>query len=175
MTAKLQNPRSISKSGDRVATKNPGIGYLGRKRSNFAPQVNPASKLTVAMGVRVSLIYRQINKGSIDFPITPRTTSSICEVFEVVRDTEDGVRIHGLEISAAPEAQQRIQELADRLCATYSLTDFECIQRLGYIPAGEALMCVRTAAGERDQAMRSADEFAREIGQLGVITRDRRE
>ena len=123
------------------------------------------------MGVRVSLIYRQINKGNIDFPITPRMTSAICELFEVVRETEDDVRVHGLEVSASPEAQQRVQELADRLTAAYSLTDFECIQRLGYIPAGEASMCVRTAAEERDQAMRSADEFAREIRQLGVITR----
>ena len=127
------------------------------------------------MGVRVSLIYRRINKGEIDFPITPKQTSAIVELFEVVRDHEQGKRVHGLEITTGPDAQQRIQEIAERLCATHSLSDFECIQRLGYVPAGEALLCVRTASGERHPALTAAEEFVVQLYELGVISRELRE
>lgn len=127
------------------------------------------------MGIRVSLIYRRINKGDIDFPITPRQTSSIVEVFEVVRDHEHGKRVHGLEITTGAEAQQRMQELAERLTAMHALSDFECIQRLGYVPSGEAMLCVRTASVERQEAMKAADEFITELDAMGVISREVRE
>jgi molybdopterin synthase catalytic subunit len=127
------------------------------------------------MGVRVSLIYRRINKGEIDFPITPRQTSAIVELFEVVRDHEGGKSVHGLEITTGPDAQQQIQQIAERLCATHSLSDFECIQRLGYVPAGEALLCVRTAAGLRQQALVAADEFVQQLNDLGIVSRELRE
>lgn len=127
------------------------------------------------MGVRVSLIYRKINKGEIDFPITPRQTSAIVELFDVVRDHENGMRVRGLEISTSADAQPRIQELAEKLCHIHSLSDFECIQRLGYVPSGEAAMCIRTAAGERKQALQAAEEFAQGLQELGVISRDSRE
>jgi molybdopterin synthase catalytic subunit len=127
------------------------------------------------MGVRVSLIYRRINKGEIDFPITPRQTSAIVELFEVVRDQESGKRIHGFEVTTGPEAQQRIQEIAEKLCATHSLSDFECIQRLGYVPSGEAILCVRTAAAERQQALAAADEFVSQLNEMGVVSRELRE
>ena len=127
------------------------------------------------MGVRVSLIYRRINKGEIDFPITPRQTSAIVELFEVVRDHEGGKRVHGLEVTTGPDAQQRIQEIAERLCARHSLSDFECIQRLGYVPSGEAIMCVRTAASERQQALTAADEFVSQLNEAGVVSKDLRE
>jgi molybdopterin synthase catalytic subunit len=127
------------------------------------------------MGVRVSLIYRRINKGEIDFPITPRQTRSIVEVFEVVRDTEHGKRVHGLEITNAADAQQRMQELAERLNLAHSLSDFECIQRLGYVPSGEAMLCVRTAAEDRAKALHAADEFITELDAMGVVSREVRE
>ncbi len=127
------------------------------------------------MGVRVSLIYRRINKGEIDFPITPRQTSAIVELFEVVRDHEGGKRIHGLEVTTGPDAQQRIQQIAELLCAVHSLSDFECIQRLGYVPAGEALLCVRAAAGDRKQALTAADEFVHQLNELAVVSRELRE
>lgn len=127
------------------------------------------------MGVRVSLIYRRINKGEIDFPITPRQTSAIVELFEVVRDHEGGKRIHGLEVTTGADAQQRIQEIAERLCATHTLSDFECIQRLGYVPAGEAILCVRTAAGERQQALTAADEFVQQLNELAVVGKELKE
>jgi molybdopterin synthase catalytic subunit len=127
------------------------------------------------MGVRVSLIYRRINKGEIDFPITPRQTSAIVELFEVIREEEGGRRVHGLEITTGPDAQQRIQEIAERLCVTHSLSDFECIQRLGYVPSGEALLCVRTAAGDRKQALTAADEFVQQLNEMGVVSRELRE
>jgi molybdopterin synthase catalytic subunit len=124
------------------------------------------------MGIRVSLIYRPINKGDIQFPITPRQTSTIIEMFDVVRDNDSGRKIDGVEVTVESSAQQRIQELAERICATHNLTDFECIHRLGYVPSGEALSCVRTAAIERHEAMHAADDFAHELRQLGVIRRD---
>lgn len=124
------------------------------------------------MGIRVSLIYRPINKGDIRFPITARQTSAIVELFEVVRDHENGVNVNGMEVISEPDAQTRIQDLANRLCVTHSLTDFECIQRLGYIPAGEATICIRTAAPERHQALKAADEFAHELREMNVIRRE---
>lgn len=124
------------------------------------------------MGIRVSLIYRPINKGDIRFPITARQTSAIVELFEVVRDHENGVNVSGMEVSTEPDAQSRIQDLANRLCSTHSLTDFECIQRLGYVPAGEATICIRTAAPERHQALKAADEFAHELREMNVIRRE---
>lgn len=127
------------------------------------------------MGVRVSLIYRRINKGEIDFPITPKQTSAIVELFEVVRDQEEGKRVHGIEITTGADAQQRIQEIAERLCATHSLSDFECIQRLGYVPAGEALLCVRTASHERHQALTAAEDFVRDLYDAGVLNRELKE
>lgn len=124
------------------------------------------------MGVRVSLIYRPINKGDIRFPITPRQTSAIVELYEVVRDLENGQQVIGMEMNSEQDAQSRLQDLANRLSATHSLTDFECIQRLGYVPAGEATVCIRTAAPERHQALKAADEFAHELREMGVIRRE---
>ena len=126
------------------------------------------------MGVRVSLIYRPIVKGDIQFPITPRQTNTIIEMFEVIRDNEYGRKVSGVEVSAAQDAQGRIQELAERICATHSLTDFDCTIRLGFVPSGEPCACIRTAGIERHDALHGADDFAHELTKLGVIKREAR-
>lgn len=134
---------------------------LGR---NFAEQSKPAN-----MGVRVSLIYRPINKGEIQFPITPRHTGAIAEFYEVIREIHDGQRVRGMDLTAVGATQERMQQIGDRLHREQGLSDFECIQRLGFIPVGEAALCVRSAAPEQAQAFAAIQQFLDEVRAMSMV------
>ena len=105
------------------------------------------------MGVRVTFIHRPIQRSEIGFPVSSRQTGAILEAFELVREQEEGIRVRSIEFSASEEAQRELQQLVEVVAREFDLTDVECWQRLGSVPAGESSRLLRLGGTNERTAM----------------------
>lgn len=123
------------------------------------------------MGVRVSFINRPIERQEIGFPVSSRQTAVILELFELVRETEEGVRIRAIELSATDMAQGEVQALIEQLAREFGLTDVEFWQRLGVVPAGEAMRLLRIGGPDQQQAVEALSTMADRLSHSRSVRR----
>ncbi len=69
-----------------------------------------------------------------------------------VRDHDRDQGVTGLEYSAHPSAAQRLQDVAERVAASYDVLAVAAVHRTGSLAIGDAAVIVATAAVHRGQA-----------------------
>ncbi len=101
--------------------------------------------------------------------VTPNC-GAVVEFSGVVRETEDGHPILGIHYETFREmALAELGRIARETIEEYELTDLVCIHRVGFVPAREAAVYVRTAARHRRAAFEANMEFIERLKQTVPI------
>ena len=100
----------------------------------------------------------------------PVETGAVVDFWGVVRGTEEGVEISGIEY----EAHRQMTEHQLRTVVTEGTTMFDLKQiaiwhRLGYVPVGEASLFVRVGSQHRAEAFRAASWIVDELKKRAPI------
>lgn len=95
---------------------------------------------------------------------------AVVEFSGIVRDTEDGRPIRGIDYESFREmALAELGRIAQELIERYEhdrsceLTELVCVHRIGFVPAHQAAVYVRTAAQHRHEAYEANIEFIEQL------------
>jgi molybdopterin synthase catalytic subunit len=84
-----------------------------------------------------------------------RATGAEVEFRGIVRESEDGRTIEGLQYEAHEEmARRQLQRIMDEAGKEWPCQEVRFIHRLGWVPVGEASLYVRVRASHRGEAFR---------------------
>ena len=84
-------------------------------------------------------------------------TGAVVDFWGVVRGTEDGAEIGGIEYEAHQAmAAHQLLELARRAAEQFGLNSISIRHRIGFVPVGEPSLLVRIGSGHRAEAFRAA-------------------
>jgi molybdopterin synthase catalytic subunit len=102
----------------------------------------------------VSITGDRIDPAAMENSRTKSTTAGAVIVFlGVVRGTEEGARIQGLDYEASSKmAQHQFGLIFDRVEKQWPVESIRLIHRIGPVPAGEASLWVEVAAPHRGEA-----------------------
>ena len=97
-----------------------------------------------------------------DAPLTvPKETlaaevGGIVDFWGVVRRTEDGAPIAGIEYEAhRAMAEHQLRAIAEEGMRTFDVMHLDVLHRLGFVPVGEASLLVRVCCQHRAEAFRA--------------------
>ncbi|MDP4198822.1 MAG: molybdenum cofactor biosynthesis protein MoaE [Bacteroidota bacterium] len=100
--------------------------------------------------------YIDVVERAIEPPSTVTQAGAVVEFSGVVRDSEDAIRIEGIEYEAFRDmAIAELHRIAIELMEKYDLLELVCIHRVGFVPKHQAAVYVRTAATHRNEAYRA--------------------
>jgi molybdopterin synthase catalytic subunit len=89
----------------------------------------------------------------------PAETGAVIDFWGIVRETEDGRKIAGIDYEVhRVMAQHQLRLVAEQACDKFQLTQVSIQHRIGFVPAGEASLLVRVGSQHRAQAF-SASVF----------------
>lgn len=95
---------------------------------------------------------------------------AVVEFEGIVRDTEDGCAIRGIEYEVFEAmALAELRRIADAIIQEYGLLDLVCVHRVGFIPIHDAAVYVRTAAKHRLEAYQANMECIERLKQTVPI------
>lgn len=84
-------------------------------------------------------------------------TGGVVDFWGVVRETEDGREISGIEYEAhLSMAEHQLRAIAEQAVAAFDLNEVIVQHRLGFVPAGEASLFVRVGSRHRAAAFRGS-------------------
>ncbi len=73
-----------------------------------------------------------------------------------VRDHDHGRGVGGLDYSAHPSAQARLQDVADQIAAEYDVLGVAAVHRVGTLQIGDIAVIVATVSAHRDESFRAS-------------------
>lgn len=93
-----------------------------------------------------------------------KETGAILDFWGVVRTTENGVEIAGLEYEAHPAmAEHQLEMLAGEAIARFSLQSILIHHRTAFVPAGEASLLLRVGSRHRAGAFHAGEWVVEEL------------
>ena len=117
----------------------------------------------------IEIIDRPIERDAYRIRI-PSDSGAIVEFSGIVRDMEDGLPIRGIEYEVFREmALAELSRIAQEIIARYTLTDFVCVHRCGFVPIHYEAVYVRTVAPRRREAFDANMEFVEKLKQTVPI------
>jgi molybdopterin synthase catalytic subunit len=100
----------------------------------------------------------------------PAETGAIVDFWGVVRATENGREISGINYEAhGAMAEHQLRMVAERVDAAFELTLITIQHRIGFVPAGEASLFVRIGSRHRAEAFRASASVVDELKKSAPI------
>jgi molybdopterin synthase catalytic subunit len=100
----------------------------------------------------------------------PPETGAMVDFRGVVRQTEDGAEIAGIEYEAHHQmAEHQLRLIAEEATTKFDLRQIRIHHRLGFVPAGEASLFVRVGSGHRAEAFRAGQWIVDELKKRAPI------
>jgi molybdopterin synthase catalytic subunit len=97
-------------------------------------------------------------------------TGAVVDFWGVVRGTEDGAEISGIEYEAhRVMAEHQLRAIAEEAGREFGLTMVRVEHRIGFVPAGEASLFVRVGSGHRPAAFRASAWMVEELKKRAPI------
>ncbi len=97
-------------------------------------------------------------------------TGGVVDFWGVVRQTENGSEINGIEYEAhRPMAEHQLHAIAEAAAARFDLREICIRHRLGFVPTGEASLFVRVGCQHRAEAFRAAQWIVDELKKRAPI------
>ncbi|MGI8435948.1 MAG: molybdenum cofactor biosynthesis protein MoaE, partial [Chthoniobacterales bacterium] len=97
-------------------------------------------------------------------------TGGVVDFWGVVRETEDGADISGIEYEAHEAmASHQLRSIAEDAGERFDLRIITVWHRLGNVPAGEASLFVRVGSRHRAEAFRAASWIVDELKKRAPI------
>ena len=98
----------------------------------------------------------------------PVEVGGIVDFWGVVRRTEDGAPISGIEYEAhRAMAEHQLRAIAEEGILSFKLMQLTVLHRIGFVPVGEASLLVRVCSQHRVEAFRACswivDELKRRV------------
>ena len=94
----------------------------------------------------------------------PMEVGAVVDFWGVVRRTEEGEPISGIEYQAhRAMAEHQLRAIADEGVRNFSLMQLEVVHRLGFVPVGEASLLVRVCCKHRADAFRACSWMVDEL------------
>ena len=93
-----------------------------------------------------------------------RETGAVVDFWGVVRATENGAEIAGIEYEAhRTMAEHQLQALARDAAEQFALSSISIRHRIGFVPVSEASLLVRVGSGHRAEAFAAAQWLVDEL------------
>ena len=87
----------------------------------------------------------------------PAEVGGIVDFWGVVRRTEDGASIAGIEYEAhRTMAEHQLRAIAEEGTQSFTLMQLTVLHRVGFVPVGEASLLVRVCSRHRAEAFRAS-------------------
>lgn len=100
----------------------------------------------------------------------PAETGATVDFWGVVRRTENGSEISGIEYEAhRPMAEHQIHTIAQEGMVKFDLKQLLVQHRLGFVPAGEASLFVRVGSRHRAEGFRAGQWIVDELKKRAPI------
>ncbi|MEO5720875.1 MAG: molybdenum cofactor biosynthesis protein MoaE [Chthoniobacterales bacterium] len=88
--------------------------------------------------------------------VSPPETGAVVDFWGVVRGTEAGAEISGIEYEAhRAMAEHQLRAIAEETGGQFDLKQITIHHRIGFVPAGEASLLVRIGTRHRAEAFRA--------------------
>ena len=102
--------------------------------------------------------------------ITVDETGAVVDFWGVVRETEAGTKIRGIDYEAhRAMAEHQLQMVAQRAGEVGQLTQITIQHRIGFVPVGAASLLVRVASKHRAEAFRASAAIVDELKKCAPI------
>ena len=100
----------------------------------------------------------------------PTETGAMVDFWGVVRGTENGDEISGIEYEAhRTMAEHQLRAIAEEASAMFELKQIIIHHRLGFVPTGEASLFVRVVSAHRAEAFRAGGWVVDELKKRAPI------
>lgn len=100
----------------------------------------------------------------------PAETGAMIDFWGVVRGTENGTEISGIEYEAhRAMAEHQLRTIGDEATTKFELKQIKIHHRLGFVPTGEASLFVRVGSGHRAEAFRAGQWIVDELKKRAPI------
>jgi molybdopterin synthase catalytic subunit len=87
----------------------------------------------------------------------PTETGAVIDLWGIVRETEDGRKIAGIDYEVhRAMAQHQMQLVAEQACDKFQVTQIAIRHRVGFVPVGEPSLLVRVGSQHRAEAFRAS-------------------
>jgi molybdopterin synthase catalytic subunit len=95
---------------------------------------------------------------------------AIVDFWGVVRETEEGAKITGIDYEAHREmAQYQLELVAEQAVEKFQLTQIAIQHRLGFVPVGEPSLLVRVGSRHRAAAFQASASVVEELKKRAPI------
>lgn len=100
----------------------------------------------------------------------PAETGAMVDFWGVVRGTEDGDKITGIEYEAhSAMAEHQLRLIAEEAVKAHGLKKIVILHRIGFVANGEASLLVRVGAAHREAAFSAAESVVNELKKRAPI------
>ena len=118
-----------------------------------------AEQLSFPVTPVIAIVDEPISLDASIHPIPP-SSGAVVEFSGIVRDSEGGVTIAGIDYESFREmARSELNRIAEDVIERYNLTDLVCIHRVGFVPVHDSAVFIRTSARHRQAAFEANMEF----------------
>ncbi|MGI9087521.1 MAG: molybdenum cofactor biosynthesis protein MoaE [Chthoniobacterales bacterium] len=94
----------------------------------------------------------------------PAETGAIIDFWGVVRETETGAKIRGIDYEAhRAMAEHQLRRVAEQAEENFDLSQITIQHRLGFVPVGVASLLVRVGSRHRAEAYRASAAIVEEL------------
>lgn len=94
----------------------------------------------------------------------PAETGAVVDFWGVVRRTEDGAEISGINYEAhLTMAEHQLRRVGEDAAVGFPLRQVQITHRIGFVPAGEASLLVRVGSGHRAEALRGTEWIVEQL------------
>ena len=94
----------------------------------------------------------------------PAETGALVDFWGVVRQTENGAAITGIDYEAhLTMAEHQLRRVGDDAAVRFPLRQVQITHRIGFVPAGEASLLVRVGSGHRAEAFRGTEWIVEQL------------
>lgn len=122
------------------------------------------------MAVRIELTDVSISPACYHPKQMDSETGSIVEFRGIVRGTEEGQAIRGIEYEAFTEmALHQLKILADSITAKHDIFDLVCVHRVGTVNVGEAAVYVLITSKHRGEGFAAMTEVITRLKEIVPI------
>ncbi len=100
----------------------------------------------------------------------PSETGAIVDFWGVVRETEEGAEITGIDYEAHREmARHQLELVAEQAREKFQLTQIVIRHRIGFVPVGEPSLLVRVGSRHRAAAFQASASVVEELKKRAPI------
>ncbi len=100
----------------------------------------------------------------------PEETGGLVDFWGVVRGTEDGRALSGIDYEAhEPMAKHQLEQILAEAAGTFALSNATIAHRIGFVPAGEASLFLRVGSRHRAAAFGASSWVVEELKKRAPI------